>query len=53
MSLAVHYAQTISDDAQYANSNLQDNSQRVLTAMARLESERKQQRKQQYNMGKC
>ncbi|MDO6774501.1 MULTISPECIES: hypothetical protein [unclassified Shewanella] len=53
MSLAVHYAQTIRDDAQYANSNLQDNSQRVLTAMARLESERKQQRKQQYNMGKC
>ncbi|MCC4833806.1 hypothetical protein LMH66_14275 [Shewanella sp. 10N.7] len=53
MSLAMYYAQIINTDEQYTNSSLKIKSQRILTAMARLESERKQQRKKQYNMGKC
>ncbi|QIR15504.1 hypothetical protein [Shewanella aestuarii] len=52
MSLAVHYAQTICDDKQYADSMLYDKAQRVLTAMARLSLERQKLRKQQCNMGK-
>ncbi|MCW3172909.1 hypothetical protein [Shewanella subflava] len=52
MSLAVHYAQTICDDKQNADSILYDKAQRILTAMARLSSERQKHRKQQCNMGK-
>ena len=52
MSLAVHYAQTICNDEQYADSMLQDKGQRVLTAMARLNTQRQQHRKQQSNMCK-
>ena len=52
MSLTVNFAQTICNDEQYANSMLHDKGQRILTTMARLNTERQRHRKQQSNMGK-